>query len=145
MAGHLLPPGLNARPMVPPAFPRMKRSISLKSGQKPANYGKLATMKTTSKGGKVRPPSARSPRKVLVLHGPNLNLLGTREPQIYGGETLEDIGRRLAAQATGASINWTASRAIPSRNSLSEYRNHAIPAWISLSSIRQRLPTPASP
>jgi 3-dehydroquinate dehydratase-2 len=61
-------------------------------------------MKTTSKGGNVRPPSAPSPRKVLVLHGPNLNLLGTREPQIYGGETLKDISGRLAAQAAAAGI-----------------------------------------
>ena len=61
-------------------------------------------MKTTSKGGKARPPSAQSPRKVLVLHGPNLNLLGTREPQIYGGETLADIGGRLIAQAAEAGI-----------------------------------------
>ena len=61
-------------------------------------------MKTTSKGGKARSPSAQSPRKVLVLHGPNLNLLGTREPQIYGGETLEDIGRRLVAQAADGGI-----------------------------------------
>jgi 3-dehydroquinate dehydratase-2 len=37
--------------------------------------------------------------RLLVLHGPNLNLLGTREPEIYGHESLADIDRRLTALA----------------------------------------------
>src|SRR3990172_1481608 len=37
-------------------------------------------------------------RKVLVIHGPNLNLLGEREPGIYGSTTLEEINRDLQEQ-----------------------------------------------
>ena len=41
--------------------------------------------------------AAPASRRVLVLHGPNLNLVGMREPQIYGRTTLGDIERQLAA------------------------------------------------
>jgi 3-dehydroquinate dehydratase-2 len=37
--------------------------------------------------------------KILVIHGPNLNLLGKREPKIYGTFTLDDINNRLATLA----------------------------------------------
>jgi len=48
-------------------------------------------------------PAAKT--SILVLHGPNLNLLGTREPAIYGRDTLADIDRRLRDQATAAGVS----------------------------------------
>lgn len=51
--------------------------------------------------------------KILALHGPNLNLLGTREPAIYGSESLADINAALAAraEAAGHELAWFQSNA----------------------------------
>jgi 3-dehydroquinate dehydratase-2 len=50
--------------------------------------------------------SKAAKKRLLVLHGPNLNLLGTREPKVYGRETLDSINRRLiaAGRADGAVV-----------------------------------------
>jgi 3-dehydroquinate dehydratase-2 len=45
--------------------------------------------------------------QVLVLQGPNLNLVGTREPEIYGHETLEQIHARIEARAAELGLDVT--------------------------------------
>ena len=44
--------------------------------------------------------------KILVIHGPNLNLLGTREPEVYGTQTLDELNDAIArhAESRGASV-----------------------------------------
>ncbi|MBT8634461.1 type II 3-dehydroquinate dehydratase [Polynucleobacter paneuropaeus] len=42
---------------------------------------------------------------ILVVQGPNLNLLGTREPEVYGKTTLEDIHQKLGQLANSHSVN----------------------------------------
>ncbi len=50
-------------------------------------------------------PTNHSNSSVLLINGPNLNLLGTREPEVYGKTTLEDITKRMAELAKNAGIS----------------------------------------
>ncbi|MDO8989361.1 MAG: type II 3-dehydroquinate dehydratase [Sideroxyarcus sp.] len=52
-------------------------------------------------------------KNILVLHGPNLNLLGTREPEVYGRVTLDEINSKLSAIAAtkGAKLAYFQSNA----------------------------------
>jgi len=56
----------------------------------------------------VRTRRGRKTAHVLVIHGPNLNLLGMREPKIYGAETLATINKRLSGLAKQAGIKLSA-------------------------------------
>lgn len=47
-------------------------------------------------------------KNILLLNGPNLNLLGTREPEVYGTTTLADVERTAVAQASAAGARLTA-------------------------------------
>ena len=72
--------------------------------------------------------------KILVLHGPNLNLLGSREPEVYGRESLADIdaGLSAAAQAAGhalAAFQSNAEHALIER--VHEARGDGV-AWIAI-------------
>lgn len=58
-----------------------------------------------SKQTRSKKPDPQNPKpRILVLHGPNLNLLGAREPEIYGHATLERIHQAMEAQGRAAGV-----------------------------------------
>jgi hypothetical protein len=68
----------------------------------------MAGPKRNGIAAKAKPRAKASAKSVLVLRGPNLNLVGTREPQIYGRDALADINARLVAQARNAGVALSA-------------------------------------
>ena len=74
---------------------------------------KAPASKAAKSGTSAEQSSGANKKNILVLHGPNLNLLGTREPEHYGRDTLADIDARLKkrAKAAGASLSTFQSNA----------------------------------
>lgn len=72
------------------------------TGQFVSICSKLAAMSKQTRTPKGASASAEP--RILVLHGPNLNLLGSREPAIYGSTTLADIHLAMDAQARAAGV-----------------------------------------
>lgn len=64
---------------------------------------------TATQSASRKTPAARHSRRrrVLLINGPNLNLLGSREPGIYGAKSLKDIERILAQQARRSGADFT--------------------------------------
>ena len=65
--------------------------------------------------------------RVLVLHGPNLNFLGQREPDIYGALTLDEVNKRLSALARELNAELTieqsnSERSLEPRNGMADGR-----------------------
>ncbi|MFO7543030.1 MAG: type II 3-dehydroquinate dehydratase [Thiobacillus sp.] len=64
---------------------------------------------TTKRTGRAAAKSVSSPQPhILVLHGPNLNLLGSREPRHYGLDTLDGINQKLVSHGESAGARVTA-------------------------------------
>jgi 3-dehydroquinate dehydratase II len=60
--------------------------------------------KTSAKTDSTKDPGTALNARILVLHGPNLNLLGTREPEVYGQTTLADIHAVMEARAHAVGV-----------------------------------------
>jgi 3-dehydroquinate dehydratase-2 len=93
-------------------LPELNGHFCKRPSQTSSNFAELDTIVQFDKTTALFEPRPSTPRefvlaKILVLHGPNLNLLGTREPDIYGRETLAEINAGLASIAESAGHSLT--------------------------------------
>jgi 3-dehydroquinate dehydratase-2 len=85
----------------------------------------LAIAACVTSGVAAAPQTAPSPRlRVLVIHGPNLNLLGRREPQIYGTTTLDEINARLSELAKEINVELIAMQSNSEATIVDAFQKH---------------------
>ena len=70
----------------------------------------MPARETTPRSGTARGASASGAARVAVFHGPNLNLLGEREPHIYGDVSLADIDAALVQRGAAAGVQVTSAQ-----------------------------------
>ena len=83
-------------------------------------------------------------QKVLVIHGPNLNLLGEREPGVYGNTTFADLNRMILDRAEGLGLECEIFQSNHEVRSSTSCTLHGIPLT-ALSSMPGHIPTTAMP
>ena len=83
--------------------------------------------------------------RVLVLHGPNLNLLGEREPEVYGKQTLTELNAAIVAGGRISGWRFAASSTMPKvRLSMRSMRlEKLVPASSSTQALTRITPTPS--
>lgn len=88
-------------------LPRKELKAALSLKKQAVQSLSLSTRKATAEMTSQAQQTFSGAKQILLLHGPNLNLLGFREPEKYGTETLATIEERAAAQAAsyGASLS----------------------------------------
>ncbi len=82
-------------------------------------------------------------KKILVLHGPNLNLLGTREPAVYGSTTLNHINSQLIKEAKNAGMELTCFQSNSEADLIHTIQQAATATSVTSFSTQQPLLTPA--
>ena len=82
---------------------------------------------------------------ILVVNGPNMNMLGIRQPEIYGHETYEDLKALIRAEADRLGVSVSFFQSNHEGALVDASSRHTSTMWTASSSTRQPTPTPVWP